>query len=685
MSLKGKKIACFVALPHHTRFLWPVTEYAEKLGARVIYFTTMSDFPYELDLIQKGKECRILQNYVNSETREKVETTTNSFFEIWKDKNFTWDGLRHWPLILQANLLTSGFEEYFCLEEFIKTEKPDLFFALHERNRWGKLIGHLSAKYGIPYVTFQEGDYYEDRLSFSGHSEYSTALLLWGDDTKNRLTRAKAAAEKMVLVGNTHLSTIKNTYFQPQKIKETKANLNIPPDKKVVLFLVSIQWGIINDPSIWEQLLSSINDDVTIIFKWHPKVSYDAYKKNVEAVFKEKFPSCLVFQNYDPYYLLPVADYCVTLGKTTLATEALSFGRPLFSFPGTDRLPDYYAELGISQSLAESFEPLYRTMKEGVPEEIRKNVDSFLHHFFYMNNQRSVPGTVEIMDHIMGIRNAGKGGGRNVAATGSGKETRAFRENRISYVVAADHDQEALLSTLTSLSQNVGFADWEVIVATGDSSVIEVLSGISGDIRVVESEKQGLAYLYNKGARTSTGEYLIFMKSGIVYFKDQGILEAMQKGAAGIPLKGPDMEPYCLGIRFDFNHVPRMIRDRADEGAYDAVGGGLIAMHRSLYEATTGFDERIADRFIEADICLEARERGYDVAYLPECLGIVFKETFGHTQGNIDTSAGNIPSTASSKNNNEEWRQRITFFAKWCGKLPKDDDYIKFAGELLKV
>ncbi|OPY73300.1 MAG: Glycosyl transferase family 2 [Syntrophorhabdus sp. PtaU1.Bin058] len=679
MSLKGKKIACFVALPHHTRFLWPVTEYAERLGARIVYFTTMSDFPYEMDLVQKGKECKLLQNYVTGEAREKIQATINNFFEVWKDRYFTWDGLRHWPIVMQANLLTAGFEDYFCLEEFIKAEKPDMIYALHERNRWGKLMGHLSAKYGIPYVTSQEGDYYEDRLSFSSHSEYSTALVLWGDDTKERLAKAKAAPEKMVLVGNTHLSTIRDVYFQPQKVAKTKKDLNIPPGRKVVLFLVSIQWGIINDPSVWEQLLGGISDDITPIFKWHPKVSYEAYKHNIEAVFKEKFPSCLVFQNYDPYHLLPVADYCVTLGKTTLAVEALSFGRPLFSFPGTDRLPDYYAELGISQSLAESYEPLYRTIREGVPEEIRKNVDSFLHHFFYMNNQRSVPGTVEIMDHIMGVRHAGNGGKRNAPAIKSGEEACAFRKDRVSYVVAADHDQEALLATLTSLSQNVGFADWEVIVVTCDSTVREALSGISGDIQVVESEKQGLAHLYNKGANASTGEYLIFMKSGILYFKDRGIAEAMQKGIVGIPLKGPGMEPHCLGIRFDFNHVPRMIRDIVDEGTYDAVGGGLIAMRREHYETMAGFDERITDQFIEADICLEAREKGYDVAYLPECLAIVFKETFGHAQMTAD------PSAISSEDGNEEWRQRIAFFAKWCGKLPKDDDYIKFAGELLKV
>jgi hypothetical protein len=391
-----------------------------------------------------------------------------------------------------------------------------------------------------------------------------------------------------------------------------------------------------------------------------------------------------VFQNYDPYYLLPVADYCVTLGKTTLATEALSFGRPLFSFPGTDRLPDYYAELGISQSLAESFEPLYRTIKEGVPETIDKNVRNFLHHFFYRNNSVAVQRTIEVMDYILATKHGSMK--NNPVTPVSQNSKKAFHKGRISYIIPVDEDSEALLATLTSLSQNVRYPDWEVVIATNNTSIKDTISAVSGDLTVVESRGKDLPLLYNEGAAASTGEYLIFIKPGVVYFKDEGLLESMGHGIAGIPLKTPDMTPYCLGIRFDFNHVPRMIDDGTREGSHDAVGGGIIGMHRKIYEAAGGFDERIADCFIETDICLEAKERGYPVAYLPECLGIIYKETSVHDdpQG-LHSPVENISMATSNGDDPEEWKKRIAFFAKWCGKLPKDDDYIRFAGELLKV
>lgn len=673
--LKGKKIACFVALPHHTRFLWPITSALEKHGAKVIFFTTMSDFPFEGDLIKKGKACKILQNYVKDDTRKKIDSSIGEFFDIWFRRCFEWDGLRHWPFVLKNGMINAGIEEYFCLDEFIKAERPDMFLALHERNRWGKLIGHLSSQYGIPYVTLQEGDYYEDRLSFSAHTEYSTALLLWGRGIEEMLTRHKSSPDKFVLIGNTHLSTIRDTYFQPDKIMETKKELNIPPDKKVVLFLVGVQWGVAQGDMVWEGLLKGLGDDVIKIFKWHPKVTYSGFKKDVEKYFKEKFPTCIVLHTYDPYRLIPVSDYCVTLGKTTLAVEALSFGKPLFSLPGRDNEYDHYAKWGISQPLwpPGDYEPLYKTIKEGVPEVIQKNVDKFLNDYFYRNNAVAIDRAIEVIDFIFDNKQSRvKESSRRI----TGQD---IIPGRISYIIPSGHDSEALLATLTSLSQNVKHGDWEVIIVVNNEGIRGLLDGISGDVRVVESEGDNLSALYNKGAASSNGEYLIFMKPGIVYLRDEGLLEVIGNGIVGIPIKNADMTPFCLGIAFDFNFVPYKIThcdDSASERQVDAVGGGVIAMQRSVYEATGGFDEGIANHLTEADMCLSAKEKGYSISYLPEALGVIYKETFDlpHDLPN------NLPHNAD-----EEWKRRIRFFAKWCGRLPKDDNYIKFAGELLKV
>ena len=71
-----------------------------------------------------------------------------------------------------------------------------------------------------------------------------------------------------------------------------------------------------------------------------------------------------------------------------------------------------------------------------------------------------------------------------------------------------------------------------------------------------------------------------------------------------------------------------------------------------------------------------AKEKGYSISYLSEALGVIYKETFD--------LPNDLPNDLP-QNLDDEWKKRIRFFAKWCGRLPKDDNYIKFAGELLKV
>ncbi len=252
-----------------------------------------------------------------------------------------------------------------------------------------------------------------------------------------------------------------------------------------------------------------------------------------------------------------------------------------------------------------------------------------------------------------------------------------IEDDRVSFIVPSGNDQEALLSTLTSLSQNVKHPDWEVVIVINNEGIRGMLADMSGDVRIVEAEGNNLALLYNKGADASSGEYLIFMRPGIVYFKNEGLIHAMKDGVTGIPIKNSDMTPYCLGIGFDFNFTPYRILtengsqesgDRRQKTERDAVGGGFIAMSREVFESVGDFDEEIANHLIEPDICLMAKELSIHIKYLSNSLAFNYKETF-------------FREDVSDKN----WKNRIRFFAKWVGKLPKDEDFIKFAGDLLKV
>jgi glycosyltransferase involved in cell wall biosynthesis len=266
---------------------------------------------------------------------------------------------------------------------------------------------------------------------------------------------------------------------------------------------------------------------------------------------------------------------------------------------------------------------------------------------------------------------------------------------RVSFIVPSGSDAEALLSTLTSLSEGVTFPDWEAVIVVNDGAMKELLGGISGDLKIVDASTSltdNLSLLYNRGAEAASGEFFVFMTPGIAYIKGEGLAEAMKDGVAGMPIKNADMTPYCLGIGFDFNFTPFFIKEEAASNAerrtqnaerstqnavratLDVVGGGLIGINRESFIAVGGFDEGIANHLIEADICLAAKDKGYSISYIPDCLGVVYK-----------SEAVEYWKNAERNGPEDKWKRKIKFFAKWCGKLPKDDDIIKFMGDALKV
>ncbi|WDT80190.1 MAG: hypothetical protein MPW14_24375 [Candidatus Manganitrophus sp.] len=130
-----------------------------------------------------------------------------------------------------------------------------------------------------------------------------------------------------------------------------------------------------------------------------------AYEK-IEAMFKEIYPSAILYYMYDPYKLIAISDYCVSLGKTTLAIEALAFGKPLFTLPTADTLDDYYVKMGIAQT---AFPPgnwsnLLNTVQNGVPPEVTAKVDQYLKEYFYKLDGKSVERAVEVMGTIFETR-----------------------------------------------------------------------------------------------------------------------------------------------------------------------------------------------------------------------------------------------------------------------------------------
>lgn len=663
MNIKGRRIACFLALPHHTRFFMPIRDEIRKKGGELLFITPLAEYPYELDMMKRKLSYRYFTDYMTGDIRDKINAGTLALFDEWSNICFRWEGFSRWPLFKQTWLLEELVEEYFCMENFIKTEQPDMFIAHHECARWGKIIGHLSLKNKIPFVTFQEGDYYASTLGNAMHTEFSTADLLWGNVTKRRLAGYRCSTDKMFAIGNTHIDGAIKEYNDAGLKAAIRKELNIPAGKKVILFLVSIKYGGIAKKEVWENLLqglSGLNKDTVLIFKWHPGV----HKKTIDSIreiLNGLDPNIIFFDVYEPYRLIAISDYCVSLGQTTLTIEALAFGKPVFSVPDPDTSDDYYVNAGVARTVYPpgNWAALFDTIKKGTPPDVQANIDNFLAENFYKLDGRVVERATGFMDYIFEVRN--KRGSK------SNLKHREFTSGRVSFIIPSGHDSDALLATLTSLSQNVKYADWEVVLTVNNEAIKGMLSGISGDLKVVETDSSALPVLYNKGADASTGEYLFFVRPGIVYFKGDGLIDEVRQGIAGITLRNPDMSPYCLGIGFDYNGAPYRMQEAAD-GKFRTAGGGFIAMRREIYESLGGFDDEIANHLIEPDICLRAKDLNIPVGYPANGLAFNYRETFFGE----DVS-------------DENWKNRVKFFAKWIGVIPKDEDFLIFAKDIMKV
>ena len=695
MGLKNKKIAFYIAQPHHAKYMFPLAEAARAKGAQILFFTSSEMYPFEIELIKNNYKYVFASDYSDEETALKIRRATNTFCDEWIPLIFQWGGIRHWPLATQNRLIISRIEEYICIERMTRIESPDMFVALHEVNPWGKEIGHIAAKYGIPYVTLQEGDYYVDSVANAVHTEYSTAALLWGDTTVQYLEKHRCSVDKMVTVGNLFLDGIMNKYSSSSARKTIREELGIKPGKKVLVFLLGYDWAWVKIKEIWQAVCRGlVEEELVCIFKWHAFVPVNEFQK-IELLIKEIMPAAIVLQTYDPYKIISIANYCVILGRSTIALEALAWKKPLFEVESgqVDGYAyggeTYYAKGGLAQIISPlgNWEVLFSTMKKGLPAAIVENVDQFVKQALYKLDGRVLERAVDVMSFILETKDHGSTPLTDSGST-SPRSLSGVERGRVSFIIPSGSDAEALLSSLTSLSEGVKFPDWETVIVVNDSVIKEMLAGISGDLKVIESEGDNLSQLYNRGAEASSGEFLIFMTPGIVYLTGDGLIEAMRAGVAGMPVRNADMTPYCLGIGYDFNYSPYFIKedgstsltDRSSslsgvEGSKrDAVGGGLIGINREAFTAIGGFDEGIANHLIEADICLAAKNNGCSISYLTNCLGVVYKsEAAGYWQ------------KVKDKDYDNEWKRRIRFFAKWCGKLPKDDNIIKFLGDWLKV
>src|ERR671923_1590806 len=399
-NLAGKKVLCFIALPHHNRFLVPIMEALQEQGMKVAYFTVPAEGAFEITLNHANLPYRHVLDYTTVETQQCAAEAFKELRPVYQEKILRNHTLQAVPVVIQDKVIRGAVENYYSIDRMLKVEKPDLLFALHELNPWGKILGYLSHVHRIPYFTLQEGLYYCDTHYYRFHTDYSTACIVWGEACREILLRAGCSDDKIYPLGNTHIWHAREEFTAPAATQAARAKLGIGSDKKIVAFMMSHSQYHPFDAQIYLRWAKARGDIVTV-FKWHPVTGKETVERALEKLRNE--PSIISVHDFDTYALIGASDVCVTVGNSTTGLEALVFGKPLIEI----RLPDQqysYSQLGVAE-LARGFEDIGERAEaifsRGLSPERAQQVEAYLAREFAFQDTAALGRIVGLVEESL--------------------------------------------------------------------------------------------------------------------------------------------------------------------------------------------------------------------------------------------------------------------------------------------
>ena len=237
-NFQGKKAMCFIALSHHIRMIFPIMQALKQRGMEIVYFVAPAESAFEITLLDEGLPYLHALDYADGEVQAQIRRAYKELRSPWQEKILAHPALQVVPFPIQDKNNWSVLESLFSFRRMFEVEKPDVLFALHERNMWGKIIGYLSHELSIPYITFQEGYYFGSPPCYRFHTDYSTACVVWGEFKRNLLIRGGSCPDKTVPLGNIDLWKSRAETLKPETVAATRKELGIGPQKKLVLFLM---------------------------------------------------------------------------------------------------------------------------------------------------------------------------------------------------------------------------------------------------------------------------------------------------------------------------------------------------------------------------------------------------------------------------------------------------------------
>jgi len=231
---------------------------------------------------------------------------------------------------------------------------------------------------------------------------------------------------------------------------------------------------------------------------------------------------------------------------------------------------------------------------------------------------------------------------------------------KTSLIIPTFNNINFTLNCLHSVARTKEDYDIEIIVIDNGSTdnTQEIIKNFHVKIKLIQNgTNSGFAKACNQGARSATGDMLIFLNNdtevttGWIPPLTACVAREKNIGIVGCKLLYPDSTVQHAGVAFSSTTVHHIYRNFSPSHPavnktreFQAVTAACMLVPRKLFLALEGFDESFVNGFEDLDFCFRARRNGVRVMYTPESV-VIHHES--KTPGRHDHHAHNAHLFAS--------------------------------------
>jgi O-antigen biosynthesis protein len=206
-------------------------------------------------------------------------------------------------------------------------------------------------------------------------------------------------------------------------------------------------------------------------------------------------------------------------------------------------------------------------------------------------------------------------------------------------LIICSRNAKLLKRCLETINRHTANANWELVIVqhrVGDIRAMDRLLDACACVRAPYTGPFNFAAMNNLGAGQATGDVLVFMNDDVEPLESEWLsamlahASRLEVGAVGAKLVYPSGAIQHAGMVIGTMEGAGHLHRNTFGSAYwnwlpftrnvSAVTGACLAIRKSVFVELGGFDESFPVNYNDVDLCLRARQAGYEVIVEPAAL-----------------------------------------------------------------